>query len=130
MATPYLDEAERCHRVALVHNGSTLALDAPGALRTSLPGVWIEGFPDDARHVRDLLRTAGHTHVEVFGERLHVWLDTAFTEYDAFQQLRAMIASAGLPPFDGRVITPTLEDVFIAKLADLETVAAPVGAES
>ena len=129
MATPYLDEAERCHRVALVHTGRTLALDAPGALRTSLPGIWIEAFPDDARHVRDQLRAAGHTHVEVFGERLHVWLDTATAEDDAFQQLRAMTTSAGLPPFDGRVITPTLEDVFIAKLADLPE-AAPVGAES
>jgi ABC-2 type transport system ATP-binding protein len=121
MATPYLDEAERCHRVALVHNGRTLALDAPGALRTSLPGFWIEAFPDDARQVRDRLRGAGHTHVEVFGERLHVWLDTAATEDDAFQQLRAMTVSAGL--------TPTLEDVFIAKLADLEP-AEPTGAKS
>jgi ABC-2 type transport system ATP-binding protein len=130
MATPYLDEAERCHRVALVHNGRTLALDAPGALRTSLPGVWIEAFPDDARHVRDQLRAAGHGHAEVFGERLHVWLDAATTEDDAFRQLRAMTTSAGLPPFDGRVITPTLEDVFIAKLADLEAAAAPAGAGS
>jgi ABC-2 type transport system ATP-binding protein len=129
MATPYLDEAERCHRVALVHNGRTLALDAPGALRTSLPGFWIEAFPDDARQVRDRLRGAGHTHVEVFGERLHVWLDAAATEDDAFQQLRAMTVSAGLTPFDGRVITPTLEDVFIAKLADLEP-AEPTGAKS
>ena len=38
MTTPYLDEAERCTRVALVHDGRTLALDTPGALRTSLPG--------------------------------------------------------------------------------------------
>jgi len=129
MATPYLDEAERCHRVALVHDGRTLALDAPGRLRTSLPGLWIEAFPDDARGVRDTLRAAGHEHVEVFGERLHVWLDTARSDDDAHQQLRQLVARAGLPPFDGRVITPSLEDVFIAKLADLDAVA-PVGAAS
>ena len=128
MATPYLDEAERCHRVALVHNGRTLALDAPGALRTSLPGVWIEAFPGDARHMRDQLRAAGHPHVEVFGERLHVWLDTAATEDDAFRTLRALTTRAALPPLEGRVITPTLEDVFIARLADLEPAAA--GAKS
>ena len=67
--------------------------------------------------------------MEVFGERLHVWLDTAASEDDAFRQLRALATAAGLPPFDGRVITPTLEDVFIAKLADLDA-AEPVGAES
>ena len=129
MATPYLDEAERCHRVALVHNGRTLALDAPGTLRTSLPGFWIEAFPEDARHVRDALRAAGHRHVEVFGERLHVWLYTAASEDDAFRQLRALATRADLPPLEGRVITPTLEDVFIAKLAALQS-ATPVGAQS
>jgi ABC-2 type transport system ATP-binding protein len=129
MATPYLDEAERCHRVALVHDGKTLALDTPGALRTSLPGFWLEAFPADARHVRDQLRAAGHLHVEVFGERLHVWLDTAASEDDAFRQVRALATAAGLPPFDGRVITPTLEDVFIARLADLDA-AEPMGAVS
>jgi ABC-2 type transport system ATP-binding protein len=129
MTTPYLDEAERCTRVALVHDGRLLALDTPGRLRTSLPGVWIEAFPPDVRHVRDRMRAAGHAHVEVFGERLHVWLESAGSGEDAQSQLRTLVARAGLPPFDGRVITPSLEDVFIAKLADLD-VAAPVGAES
>jgi ABC-2 type transport system ATP-binding protein len=126
MSTPYLDEAERCHRVALVHNGRTLALDTPGRLRTSLPGVWIEAFPDDARTVRDRLRTAGHPHVEVFGERLHVWMPDAADDGHARRDLAALAASAGIPAFDGRVITPTLEDVFIARLAALEA-AAPTG---
>jgi ABC-2 type transport system ATP-binding protein len=126
MSTPYLDEAERCHRVALVHDGRTLALDTPGRLRTSLPGVWIEAFPDDARTVRDRLRAAGHAHVEVFGERLHVWLPDAADEATALPALAGLAARAGVPSFDGRVITPTLEDVFIAKLAALEAVA-PTG---
>ncbi len=128
MTTPYLDEAERCSRVALVHNGSLLALDTPGRLRTSLPGVWIEAFPPAVRDVRDRLRAAGHVHVEVFGERLHVWL-SATTEEAAHRELAALAARAGVPPFAGRVITPSLEDVFIARLADL-AVAAPAGAES
>ncbi|MGD9905176.1 MAG: ATP-binding cassette domain-containing protein [Vicinamibacterales bacterium] len=130
MATPYLDEAERCHRVALVHNGRTLALDAPGRLRTSLPGLWIEAFPDDARRVRDRLRDAGHPHVEVFGERLHVWLESARSDDEARQMLAELAGAAGLPPFEGRVITPSLEDVFIAKLADLPVDAPAVGAQS
>ncbi len=129
MTTPYLDEAERCNRVALVHNGSLLALDTPGKLRTSLPGLWIEAFPPDVRQVRDRMRAAGHQHVEVFGERLHIWLTTAANDADAHQQLAALITRAGLAPFDGRIITPSLEDVFIARLADLET-AAPAGTAS
>src|SRR3990167_4756151 len=38
MATPYLDEAERCARVALVHEGRALAVETPGRLRADLPG--------------------------------------------------------------------------------------------
>ncbi len=129
MTTPYLDEAERCSKVALIHNGTLLALDSPGRLRTSLPGLWIEAFPPDVRQVRDRIRAAGHQHVEVFGERLHVWLEDATSEPDARQQLARLTARAGLPPFDGRLITPSLEDVFIARLAALDA-AAPAGTAS
>lgn len=126
MTTPYLDEAERCHRVALVHDGRTLALDTPANLRTSLPGVWIEAYPGDARAVRDRVRAAGHSHVEVFGERLHVWLPDAADEAAAWRALEALSARAGVPRIEGRVITPSLEDVFIARLAEIET-ATPAG---
>src|SRR4029450_4743834 len=42
VSTPYLDEAERCPRVALLHEGRRLALDTPDALRSSLPGRMLE----------------------------------------------------------------------------------------
>jgi ABC-2 type transport system ATP-binding protein len=126
MTTPYLDEAERCHRVALVHDGRTLALDTPAKLRTSLPGLWIEAFPGDARAVRDKVRAAGHSHVEVFGERLHVWLPDAADEAAAWRALDALSARAGVPRIEGRVITPSLEDVFIARLAEIDA-ATPAG---
>ena len=126
MTTPYLDEAERCHRVALVHDGRTLALDTPARLRTSLPGIWIESFSTDARGVRDRLRATGHAHVEVFGERLHIWVPEAVDEAAAQRALAAVAAQAGVPAIEGRAITPTLEDVFIARLAELEP-AAPAG---
>jgi len=127
MTTPYLDEAERCHRVALVHDGRTLALDTPATLRTSLPGIWIESFSTDARGVRDRLRHAGHAHVEVFGERLHLWVPEAADEAAARQTVAALAARAGVPPIEGRVITPSLEDVFIARLAE-QAPATPAGA--
>ena len=39
MSTPYLDEAERCHRVALLHEGRLLACDEPSRLRAQMPGA-------------------------------------------------------------------------------------------
>jgi ABC-2 type transport system ATP-binding protein len=49
MSTPYLDEAERCSRVALLYNGQLLALDRPDALRQTLPGVLFEVIATDHR---------------------------------------------------------------------------------
>src|SRR5438132_253888 len=73
MATPYLDEAERCSRVALLHEGRLLALDTPGALRASLPGALYEVIVRQHRDAVDVLRkTDGVADVQMFGERAHV----------------------------------------------------------
>src|SRR6478672_11556498 len=56
MSTPYLDEAERCSRVALLHNGQLLALDRPDVLRQTLPGVLFEVIAPDHRRAVAVLR--------------------------------------------------------------------------
>src|SRR5262245_12603783 len=53
MATPYLDEAERCGRVALLHQGRLLALDSPGALRATLGGSLFEVIVSAHRRAPD-----------------------------------------------------------------------------
>src|SRR5439155_3362398 len=55
MATPYLDEAERCARVALLNEGHLLALDRPAALRATLPGTLYEVIAHDHRKLADVL---------------------------------------------------------------------------
>ena len=76
MSTPYLDEAERCARVALLHEGRTLAMDAPANLRHVIQGRIVEvmaaGYADAAAVTAAL---PGVRDVQVFGERLHVTLD-------------------------------------------------------
>ena len=71
MATPYLDEAERCSRVALLHDGRLLVLDTPQALRESLPGIVVEVIARPQRGAPSrLLRTLpGVADVQMFGER-------------------------------------------------------------
>ena len=79
MSTPYLDEAERCHRIALLHEGRVLALDEPGRLRQSLPGTLVRsggGSPRDAV-ARLTARGIDGLRTFVFGDRLHAWLDTS-----------------------------------------------------
>jgi ABC-2 type transport system ATP-binding protein len=117
MSTPYLDEAERCTRVALLHEGRLLALDEPGRLRAALPGILFELIVSDPREaVRALQAKAGITDAQVFGERVHVWLPSRTDS--AEEQMQQIARTAGIEPSSVRRILPSLEDVFIAYLRD------------
>jgi len=121
MSTPYLDEAERCHRIAMLHEGRVLALDEPGRLRQSLPGKWFEVVVDRPRDVVALLGQQGASGLRtfIFGDRLHLWLDAGDPGV-ARQQLDAALRSTGVTPGAVRAIVPSLEDVFIAQLTGLQ----------
>jgi ABC-2 type transport system ATP-binding protein len=115
MATPYLDEAERCARVALLHQGRLLALDRPDALRATLPGSLFEVIVSDHRRAPEVLTgIEGVSDVQMFGERAHVRMVRAGA--DASQLLAARLKAAGLESASVRPIATSLEDVFIAKL--------------
>jgi ABC-2 type transport system ATP-binding protein len=118
MATPYLDEAERCTRVALLHDGRLLALDRPDALRATLPGALFEVIVSDHRRAPEVLKaTPGVADVQMFGERAHVLMDRE--EANAGERLSAALAQAGLSVTSVRPIASSLEDVFIARLHQL-----------
>ena len=71
MSTPYLDEAERCARIVLLHEGQVLALDEPGKLRTSLAGTWFEVMVAEPRQALDRLTARREiAGAQVFGDRL------------------------------------------------------------
>jgi ABC-2 type transport system ATP-binding protein len=116
MATPYLDEAERCSRVALLHEGQLLALDAPGALRNSLEGNVMEVIAHDrdrAGHVLEKL--PGVVDVQLFGERTHARLEPGSPFGDP-ERLRAELERAGIQTENVRHVQTSLEDVFIARV--------------
>jgi ABC-2 type transport system ATP-binding protein len=116
MATPYLDEAERCSRVALLHEGQLLALDSPGNLRSSLPGDVMEVVADDRdRAIAVLERLPGIVDVQLFGERAHARLGPG-SPYSDPDRLVAALRDAGIHPESVRRVPTSLEDVFIAKV--------------
>lgn len=118
MSTPYLDEAERCSRIALLHEGQVLALDEPGHLRSSLDGTLFELIVPSSREALDRLHGRPEiASAQVFGDRLHVWIDDNDPERAA-ALLRSATATAGVSASSQRPIVPSLEDVFIAKLAE------------
>jgi ABC-2 type transport system ATP-binding protein len=111
VATPYLDEAERCTRVVLVHRGGVLADGRPADIPTRMPGVVVEVAAADRTAAFDALEAApGVADVAVFGTTLHARVDT--TDGEAEVQVRHVLAGSNVDA-GVRVIRPSLEDAFL-----------------
>ncbi|MEX2660847.1 MAG: ABC transporter ATP-binding protein [Vicinamibacterales bacterium] len=117
MATPYLDEAERCTRVLLLHEGAVLAIDAPAALQGAFTGRLFEVITATDRPPLDaLLAAPGVSDAQGFGGRAHVTVAPGH-QGDVEQGLRAALSREQLEVVSVRPIMPTLEDVFIEMLS-------------
>jgi ABC-2 type transport system ATP-binding protein len=119
ITTAYLDEAERCNRVGLMHQGKLIRCEAPDALKRGIEEECYEIRISDRRRAREILgRIPGVTSVEPAGAGLHLFLSPAQTSPDALE--REMI-SAGIEITECKRIVPSLEDAFIALIGRAET---------
>jgi ABC-2 type transport system ATP-binding protein len=120
MATPYLDEAERCARVALLHEGRLLALDEPQRLQAPLAGQLLEVVADTPRPpVERLARVPGVLDVQAFGDRAHVRIAPGEASAAA-SRIEAALAAERVRA-TVRPIAASLEDVFIELIAGTTT---------
>src|SRR5258705_4438571 len=108
LATPYLDEAERCHRVALMHEGRLHQVGTPAELRQSLGLQRLEVHAADLRRAETTLAECnGIVDVQRFGDRLDVLVrDVPAGE----RAVRQALAGAGLARGGGRGAIPTPEN--------------------
>ncbi len=112
ISTPYMDEAERCGRVALMAAGRVLTCDTPEGLKQRMQGDLLEVIAAPQREAQAVLAAAPEARgVQVFGDRLHVWVGEA--ERDA-PRLSQTLSSRGLRVESLRPIAPSLEDVFVS----------------
>lgn len=110
VSTAYLDEAERCSRVALMHQGRVIRCDSPQRLKKDLHGILAEFEVADPRRAHEVLsgsRTA--VQVSLYGGRLHVFAE----DVSDIDRAVGVLAEAGIEGAVWRRIIPTLEDVFI-----------------
>ena len=123
VSTSYLDEAERCNRLALLHQGRLLGVGTPAEVKAMMPGALLEVRTSAPRRVAALLRAQlAQATVGLFGDRVHV---ATRDPNGAESRLRAIITGAGLDLLSLRVIEPSLEDVFVSVLADRPAATAP-----
>jgi ABC-2 type transport system ATP-binding protein len=118
VSTAYLDEAERCDRVALLHEGRLVALERPVALQQRLAGQIIAVRADDPRRAREHLQPlAAVRHAVLFGETVHVVLEDVERDWPAVQ---SALVAADVTVLETTPIAPSLEDVFIDLVAGTE----------
>jgi ABC-2 type transport system ATP-binding protein len=110
MTTSYMDEAERCDRVALLHEGQLLELDAPATIQRRLEGRLLAVSSPSPRSVRDALRLVPFvTRATLFGNVVHAAV-AAGKDADA---LRDALRAGGIPVTAVEPVRASLEDAFI-----------------
>jgi ABC-2 type transport system ATP-binding protein len=113
-ATAYLDEAERCHRLALLHQGRLLFCGAPNDLKKRLRGAVIAVRSPDPRRLEGELRGAsGVLSLVLMGDGVHLVVDDALRR---MAEIDARLRAAALPFTAVIEVPPTIEDAFIAEI--------------
>jgi ABC-2 type transport system ATP-binding protein len=118
VATPYLDEAERCHRVALLYDGTIRDLGTPAELEAHLNCRRLEIRGGDVAATERTLQAVhdGIVDVQSYGDRVDALVHDA---QDGERIVRAGLAAAHVAVTSVDDEAPTLENVFVARLREL-----------
>jgi ABC-2 type transport system ATP-binding protein len=116
LSTAYMDEAERCSRLALLHAGKIRRCDTPARLKQAMPGALVAVSTADARRAFAALDgAAGTLGLLLMGDRVHVRVDDAGRR---IPELAARLTAAGIAGAEIARADPSIEDVFVALLGE------------
>jgi ABC-2 type transport system ATP-binding protein len=111
ISTSYMDEAERCQKVAFLDQGRLIAYDAPLQLKQKMKGVLFELVTDKSREAKSFLEKDRESlGVSLFGERVHFTLK----DEKILEDLKARLKSEGIGISSLKKIEPSMEDIFIS----------------
>jgi ABC-2 type transport system ATP-binding protein len=116
VSTSYLDEAERCHRVALMHEGQMLVCDTPAALKGRMRERILALRCKERWRAQELLK--GFPTVKrilLTGDALHLVVEKV---EEAKQEIVHLLDQAGMEGFHLREISPSLEDIFVSTIQE------------
>jgi len=110
VSTPYMDEALRCDRIALMQQGRLMGIDTPAAIRASYgKRIYAVSHPERYRLLMALRAMTGVVSPEPFGEAVHINLREGVTA----EEVKRSLQLAGLENAELTEITPGIEDVFL-----------------
>ncbi len=110
MTTPYLDEAERCNRVALMNQGKIIANDKPQKIKSSTRKKVLEIVCNNIQAAYTKLKVNTDIDVQIFGDRINIMADDPQIE---LEKIKSFLSSQGISITSNRTITPSLENIFI-----------------
>lgn len=112
ISTAYLDEAERCHRLALLHEGRLLQCDTPQTLKARMPGAILLVASKNARAAKVVIaQLPGVTGTLLAGDNVRVTVDDAGRR---LPQIAKALADKGVPFEPPHPAPTTIEDLFVA----------------
>ena len=115
MSTPYLDEAERCSRVAMMNKGKIIALDEPKKIKSSINKEVLEVVCTPVKKAYRTIKEGTDFDVQIFGDRINIVLDNYEKDYPV---IKKSLTDNSVNIIDHRNVTPTLENVFIYKIKE------------
>ncbi len=112
--THYMDEAEYCNTIGMMHQGKMMALASPETLKNNLPGVLIQlDCSNPGKAVNLLVEISGVLGATIHGALVHLTLEKP----DAESLVKASLTKAGIKINHWEVIQPSLEDVFLGMIS-------------
>ncbi len=118
VSTPYMDEASRCDRVALIQNGGIMSIDTPAAIRKNFGrALWAVKADDAYRLLADLRRFKAGRSAFPFGEYIHLVPDD---ERLKPAEIESYLQALGHSHISVRQIEPSIEDCFMEMMKDSE----------
>lgn len=116
VTTHYMDEAEYCNRIALLHKGALVALGSPDELkRERMRATVLEIACDNPAAAIGVLKDAGLGEPALFANSVHLAVDDEQNDRDTAHQA---LSAAGIAVSAIDVVVPTLEDVFLNVLGE------------
>lgn len=110
LTTPYLDEAERCTRVAFMNEGEILDVGAPSELKAKMEGEVIELVSTDIKKSESILKENFDFDIQLFGDRINIVINNFKND---FPKIENVLLNNSINIIEKRIITPTLENLFI-----------------
>jgi ABC-2 type transport system ATP-binding protein len=115
VSTPYMDEAERCSRVALMFEGNIIVCDEPERIKGLVEGDLLELRPDRLREASHIIgELPGVLEVQTYGDLLHVFVRDGTAIAESAAAIREALDRAGIAVLGMRQTRPRMEQAFVS----------------